>query len=350
MRLRLIFCFFVLILSLIKLGAQEHAPVVGAEAPGLVKWLTFKEAMELNKKQPKPFLIDIYTDWCGWCKQMMRTTYSEPTLSMYINTWFYPVKFNAEGHDTIEYAGKKYINPGKGPRSTHELAIKFLGERISYPSTIFVSNNFQFQLSTAGYLDSRQIEPILIYTVENIFRTTAFEEFKTHFTKAFYDTTKNSAAETKWYSLAEAEKLNKKEPRKFLIDIYTTWCNGCKVMNKATFSDALVREYIAKNFYLIDLNAETKDSLFYQGKMYYNNGKNGTPFNDLVMELSHRNLSLPTLVVLDEQMNSIDNLPFYMSPESLDPILHFYGGNSYKTVKWEAFKKDFEERHQVKKK
>ncbi|HEV7231774.1 MAG TPA: DUF255 domain-containing protein [Bacteroidia bacterium] len=341
-----------LFLSLISAGsgirAQAHQPTV--EEQGLVKWLSFPEALELNKKQPKPFLVDIYTDWCGWCKQMMRTTYTDPNLSAYINNWFYPVKFNAEGHDTIEYMGKKYINPGKESRSTHQLAIKFLGNQMSYPSTIFISNNFQFQLNTSGYLDNRMIEPILVYTVENIFRTTAYEEFKTHFTKAFYDTTKPKQPEVKWHSLAEAEKLNKKEPRKILIDIYANWCNGCKVMNKTTFSDPLVKDYLNKHFYLVDLNAEIKDSIRFLGKTYYNNGRNGTPFHDLVIELSHQNLSLPTLVMLDEQMKTVDTLPFYISPETLDPILHFYADGSYKTLKWEEYLRKYGEKEKEKEK
>jgi thioredoxin-related protein len=342
---RFILCFLLLSGSCF-LKAQVHQPTV--EEQGLVKWMSFNEALELNKKQPKPFLIDIYTDWCGWCKQMMRTTYSDPNLSSYINTWFYPVKFNAEGHDTIVYMGTKYVNPGKEPRSTHQLAIKFLGDRISYPSTIFVGNNFLFQLNTSGYLDNRQLEPVLVYTVENIFRTTAYEEFKTHFQKSFYDTVKSKEPPVKWVSFSEAQRLNKKEPRKFLINIYTNWCNGCQVMNKTTFSDPLVKEYISKHFYLVDLNAETKDSLNYDGKTYFNKGTNGTPFHDLVMELSHRSLSLPTLIVMDESMKTIDTLPFYLSPETLEPIVSFYGDNSYKTIKWEDYLKVFGEKKKKK--
>src|SRR5688572_33472276 len=110
-------------------------PLAGIKAQhetGLVKWLSFKEAQEKNKELKKPFLIDLYTDWCGWCKHMMKTTYSNQGIADYINANFYPVKFNAEGKDTVEYNGKIY-NPMYGGSKTHELAIKFLGERQSYP-------------------------------------------------------------------------------------------------------------------------------------------------------------------------------------------------------------------------
>src|SRR5688572_2747263 len=88
---------------------------------GLVKWLSFKEAQEKNKEVKKPFIIDLYTDWCGWCKHMMRTTYSNEGLANYINTYFYPVKFDAETKDTIEYNGKIYKPTSPQPKTPHEL-------------------------------------------------------------------------------------------------------------------------------------------------------------------------------------------------------------------------------------
>jgi len=141
---------------------------------GLVNWMSFKEALQKNKTAPKPILVDIYTDWCGWCKHMMKTTYSNPGFAAYINQHFYPVKFNAEGKDTIEYAGKTYLPTSKEPKTPHQLAIKFLGNNLTYPSTVFITNNFEFNLLTQGYLDEKKIEPLLIFTVENVYRTTQY--------------------------------------------------------------------------------------------------------------------------------------------------------------------------------
>jgi thioredoxin-related protein len=314
------------------------------EDTSLVKWLSFKEAFALNKKQPKPFLIDIYTDWCGWCKHMMKTTYAEPLLASYINAYFYPVKFDAETKDTVEYLGTNYMNPGTSRKSTHQLALKLLGQNISYPSTIFSNNNFQFNLLSAGFLEVKKIEPLLIFTLENIFRTTTYEDFQKNYDLAYpekpvADTTKSKLV---WHTFNEAMALHKKKPKKILIDVYTNWCNGCNVMNRSTYKDPKLTAYIDKNFYLVDFNAEQKDSIRFKDKLYINNGANGSPFHPFIVELLNGKMTLPTCGILNENLEVVDALPFFMTAKTLDPILHYYAENIYKTKKWPEYQEQLE--------
>lgn len=346
------FFFSFIFLFVVQLNIKAQVKPT-AEDTSLVKWLSFKEAFELNKKQAKPFLIDVYTGWCGWCKYMMKTTYSNPSLAGYINTYFYPVKFDAETHDTIEYLGIKYFNPGKEKRSTHQLAQKLLGQQMSFPSTIFMSNNFQFSLLSSGYLEIKKIEPLLIYTVENVFRTTPYDDFRKYYEMTNPEIPGNDTAkiEVKWYSLKEALELNKKKPKKILIDIYTAWCNSCRVMNKTTFSSPLIGSYLNKNYYLVDFNAEQKDTVVFGGQTFVNSGASGgPPFHQLAIAALKGNVILPSLILINEQSQLLDAIPYYLTPETLEPIIKYFGEDEYKTSKWPDFQSKFVESKKKKEK
>lgn len=323
-------CFLLCFLPEIFLAQAE-------ENHGLVKWLTFNQLQQEMKKQQKPVLIDIYTDWCGWCKHMMRTTYSDPNIANYINTYFYPVQFNAETHDTIEFNGEKFVNRGTEKKSPHDLAYKFLGQSLSYPSTIFVSNNYQFKLLSQGYLEVEKIEPLLVYTVENAFRTTAYEEFNKNFHRAFFDTN-FVKKQPKVYSMNEALALQKKHPKKILVNVYTDFCNSCRVMNKTTFTDTALAKYLDKNFYLVDLNAQTeKSEVDFKGQKYANNGAGGFPFHALALELTRKNFIIPSLVFLDEKLDILDVVNYYQTADFVNKASRYFGSNEYKKMKWEEF-------------
>ena len=61
-----------------------------------INWITVSQLNELYSKNPKPILLDVYTSWCGWCKEMDRTTYKNEKVVKYINEHYYAVRLNAE--------------------------------------------------------------------------------------------------------------------------------------------------------------------------------------------------------------------------------------------------------------
>ena len=299
------------------------------ENDGLVKWLTIKEAQEKNKLVEKPIILDIYTDWCGWCKHMMKTTYSNQGLAEYINANFYPVKFNAETKDTIEYDGKIYKPLSKEPKTPHELAIKFLGEKLSYPSTLFIANKYQFNLLTQGFLEDKKIEPILIFMVENAWKSSDFNEFNKHFNQTFMDTNYKKI-QVPTVQIKNIEATVKKKPKKVLVFIGADFCNTGKVMNKTSFTDTCIGNLVNKNFHLVQFDAASKDTIIFKNEKHYNTIINNFPFNTLAFKLTNNQLTLPSLCVFDENLNLIDVLSSYQSPEKLKPILTYFASNSYK--------------------
>lgn len=143
-----------------------------------VKWLTFEEAIALHEQNPKKLLIDLYTDWCGWCKVMDKNTYSKAEIANYINENFYPVKFNAEQKESVEFRGHTFNYVAQGRRGVHELAAALTRNKLSYPTTVFMDEELRIIQPVAGYLKPEQMEPILLFIGEDYFKTTPFEDFK----------------------------------------------------------------------------------------------------------------------------------------------------------------------------
>ena len=86
-----------------------------------------------------------------------------------------------------------------------------------------------------------------------------------------FTTHSNSVAqstEIKWMSLSEVETAMKKKPKKIFVDVYTDWCGWCKRLDATTYKDAAVVKYINENFYSVKLDAEMKQPVTYQGKIY----------------------------------------------------------------------------------
>lgn len=143
-----------------------------------INWLTFEEAVELNKENPKKILIDIYTDWCGWCKRMDKDTYEEAQIIEIINTHYYAVKFNAEQRESIEFDGHtfKFVPRGKG--GVHELAAGLTQNKLSYPTTVFMNEKMEMIQPIAGYMKPDKLHPILKFIGENHFKNTSWEDYQ----------------------------------------------------------------------------------------------------------------------------------------------------------------------------
>lgn len=117
-----------------------------------INWLTWEEAQEAMEKEPKKMFIDVYTDWCGWCKRMDANTFTDSTVIEFMNENYYAVKFNAEGKEDKEYLGKTLVfKSDAGRRGVHELAIVLLNGRLGYPSFVYLAENQASLKISPGY-------------------------------------------------------------------------------------------------------------------------------------------------------------------------------------------------------
>jgi len=60
--------------SFVSCGLFKKTPVATATE---IQWVDFTAGYASAKESGKILLIDVYTDWCGWCKVMDNKTYTD---------------------------------------------------------------------------------------------------------------------------------------------------------------------------------------------------------------------------------------------------------------------------------
>lgn len=319
---------------------------IKSQEKSLVNWLTFQKAEQLDSIEHKPFLIDVYTDWCSWCKYMNETTYSNKSLAQYINQNFYAIQLNSEKDDSIKFKGNLFLKKGK----LNELAVKLLNGQMTYPTTVFIDRN-GIVYPIPGYLDLRDIEPYLVYFAESLENSVLLQDFYIAYQFAYSkiytekiskipDTLKpDTSGVVKWISFADFETTKLQKPKKYVVFSYVPWCNSCKVMKKITFSNRIVAKILNENFNLIEFDASSTENYTLNGKQYKSLGQ-GQP-NELAMELFNKQFSFPALFFLDENFQPITQIRGYATPKFLEQVLKFIQTNSYKNQKFEDFVKNY---------
>lgn len=120
-----------------------------------IKWTSLETALKLNKtSKPKPIFIDVYTDWCGWCKKLDATTFKDSAFVDYMTKNYHCVKLNAEQKEDIEFNDHIFHYVSQGNRGYNEIAAVLLDGQLSYPSMVVLSTDNQRTNLIIGYNDA----------------------------------------------------------------------------------------------------------------------------------------------------------------------------------------------------
>jgi len=77
--------------------AKHHKADTSASNESSLAWSTdLPQALQQAQASQKYVLVDVYTDWCRWCKKLDQSTYPDPRVSELLNKSFICVKVNAE--------------------------------------------------------------------------------------------------------------------------------------------------------------------------------------------------------------------------------------------------------------
>ncbi|MBJ6366483.1 thioredoxin family protein [Snuella sedimenti] len=164
----------------------------------------------------------------------------------------------------------------------------------------------------------------------------------------------SKAQEINWVTLQEAVALQKKNPKKIMIDMYTNWCGPCKMLDKNTFRNEDVANYVNKHYYAVKFNAEGNDVVAFKDRTFKNPGYKPENANrrNSPHELSRyfQITAYPTIVFLDEKGELIAPIKGYKKPQDLELYLKLFKADAHKDMDtqekfnayYKAFKPEFQ--------
>lgn len=138
--------------------AEEPSEVITVEGDvEAIEWLDFETAIDRNKEEKKFIFIDMYTDWCTWCKKMDGSTFKDPSVINYIDQNFYAVKLNPETEKSIAYKEVLYEQKSYNGKKMNELAVNLMDSKFSFPSFVILNKREVKRGIIAGYQNSNQL-------------------------------------------------------------------------------------------------------------------------------------------------------------------------------------------------
>lgn len=170
---------------------------------------------------------------------------------------------------------------------------------------------------------------------------------------AVLTTVNGIAQEINWVSLEKAVELQKKNPKKIMMDAYTSWCGPCKLLDKKTFHNKDVVDYVNEHYYAVKFDAEGNEVITFKGNTFSNpkydpaKAKRRNSAHQLSSFFSIR--SYPTIVFLDENGEFLTPVIGYKTPQQLELYLKLFKNDEHINMKtqnefseyYKAFKPEF---------
>ncbi|MFT6337088.1 MAG: thioredoxin-related protein [Saprospiraceae bacterium] len=151
-----LFIYFITVFALLFISCKPSSEYQKS-TDGSITWIDIDQAAELKNNEEKLYFVDVYTEWCGWCKVMDKKTFTDPEVIKLMSEKFHMVKFDAEQTNLVNWEGQEYIYKAGGRKGIHGLAPMLLKNRLSYPSFAILDKNRKPIKTIVGYKKPDQL-------------------------------------------------------------------------------------------------------------------------------------------------------------------------------------------------
>ena len=233
---------------------QANSPIFG----DIIWGESFSKGIELAKSKNTPVVVDMYTDWCAYCKDLEFKIFPEPEVSKLLEN-FTTLRingdenpdiakiFNISGYPTVLFLDKNgaYLDRIVGLPSS-QMMVKKLKE-------VYDKRNIEDQLINALKVDPENV--ILNYRMGiYYFKANNFSKSESYFLKAI-NSSKNENPEKKMESLFIIGIIQIQE-KKFsqATSIWTKYLN-----DYPTGDESAARYYRGVSYFYLGKGIEAKD-------------------------------------------------------------------------------------------
>jgi thioredoxin-related protein len=132
-------------------------------------------------------------------------------------------------------------------------------------------------------------------------------------------------------SFEQLAGLQKTQNRFVVVFIHTDWCKYCQAMKNTTFKDKEIAALLNQNFWFVDLNAEEKSDITYNGQTYkFRPTGNNTGIHELGEKFTMPNgeAAYPSISILNPDFEIIFQHNQFLSINDLRLLLN----NLLKTI------------------
>ncbi|MFC1561375.1 thioredoxin family protein [candidate division KSB1 bacterium] len=133
-----------------------------------INWVGFDDGLAKAGQEKKLILLDIYTDWCTWCKEMDNTVYTNNQVVDYINEHYVAVKLNAESDNRIHYMDNNLT----------QRELSYAMQVVSYPTTVFLKADGKPIIRLPGYVPPETFRDIIEFINMGDYNKMSFEEWQ----------------------------------------------------------------------------------------------------------------------------------------------------------------------------
>ncbi|MEO0626848.1 MAG: thioredoxin family protein [Bacteroidota bacterium] len=147
--------------------------------PPEIEWLSWSEAIARMEEEPRKLLVDVYTEWCGYCKQMDRNVFPDAWVTRYVRENFYAVKLDAEDPTPLVYDNHTFRwleDQGRG--GVHELAFALLDGSLRYPTMVYLDEDQKRISISPGFKNAANLLSELKFIGENYYKVMSYSEYK----------------------------------------------------------------------------------------------------------------------------------------------------------------------------